>query len=176
MILQLRDEGLLDLDTTLAEFVPGYPLADQITVEQLLRHRSGIPEIQLVDGFFILSILLNPGHWRTPLEILDWTTLPIPMLDLGSGELVPREPLTHPGGNYHYSQPGYVALGYIIESVTGQALADVYDERIIQPLGMTRTSFPRPDDPLEPVGYTNVFGLPPGEGARVDGSSTPPTG
>ncbi len=43
IILQLVDEGLLTLDTTLARFVPDYPNGENITVEHLLRHRSGIP-------------------------------------------------------------------------------------------------------------------------------------
>jgi len=159
LILQLIDQGLLALDTTLAEFVPDYPNGGNITVDHLVRHRSGIPEVQLVDGFFILSILLRPHRWIPPREILEWTYIPLPILHIRSGELVPREPSSEPGGNYHYSQPGYVALGYIVEQVTGKELAQVYYERIAAPLGMTGTRLPRRGDPLDPAGYTNLFGL-----------------
>jgi D-alanyl-D-alanine carboxypeptidase len=159
VILQLVDEGRLTLETTLAEFVPDYPNAEKITVRHLLQHRSGIPEIQLVDGFFILSVLLRPEKWFTPREILRWTYLPIPIFDFHSGEFIPREPVGEPGEKYHYSQPGYVALGLIIETLTGKALADVYEERLFKPLGITGAYLPRKDAPLYPSGYTNLFGL-----------------
>ncbi len=159
VILQLADEGRLTLETTLSEFVPDYPNAENITVRHLLQHRSGIPEIQLVDGFFILSVLLRPEKWFTPREILRWTYLPIPIFSIHSGELVPREPVGEPGEKYHYSQPAYVALGLIIEALTGKALADVYEERLFKPLGMRGAYLPRKDAPLKPWGYTNLFGL-----------------
>ena len=159
LILQLADEGRLSLDTTLAEFLREYPNGENITVEHLLRHRSGIPEIQLVDGFFILSILFRPHRWIAPREILEWTYIPLPILDINSGELVPRGPVSEPGGNYHYSQPGYIALGLMIEEVTGLELAEAYRERIFEPLGLTGTHLPRRGDPLDPAGYTNLFGL-----------------
>jgi len=161
-ILQLVDEGRLSLDSTLAEFVPDYPNGENITVEHLLRHRSGIPEVQLIDAYFIASIILFQSHWFTPEEILKWTYLPPPfppILNLYTGEEMPRQPVAEPGGDYHYSQPGYVALGLIVEKVTGKDLADVFEERICGPLGLTRTHLPRLDDGVEPGGYTNLFGL-----------------
>ena len=160
VILQLVDEGRLTLDaTTLAEFVPDYPNAASITVRHLLQHRSGIPDIQIVDGIFILTVLLRPKKWFTPLEILVWTHLPFPMYNIYLGEFVPREPVGEPGEKYHYSQPGYIALGLIIETLTAKDLADVYRERIFGPLGMAEAYLPRKDAPLEPWGYTNLFGL-----------------
>lgn len=163
VILQLKDEGLLSLDTKLSEFLPDYPNAGEITVEHLLRHRSGIPEVQLVDLLFIGWVLGHPDYWMTPEELLYWTYAPfppvLPMFSIKTFDWVPREPVTYPGGEYHYSQPGYIALGHIIQEVTGKQLADVYDERIIQPLGLNDTNLPRKDDPADPEGYTNLFGL-----------------
>jgi len=155
LILQLVDEGRLCLDATLSAFVRDYPNGRNITVDHLLRHRSGIPEVQLVDGFFILSILIRPHRWIPPGEILEWTYIPLPILDINSRQLVPRGPVSEPGGEYHYSQPGYIALGMIVEKITGRKLADVYRERIAAPLGLTGTRLPVPGDPLEPAGYTN---------------------
>jgi len=159
LILQLVDQGLLTLDTTLSHFVPDYPNGENIQIDHLLRHRSGIPEVQLVDGFFILSILLLPQRWIPPRKLLEWTYIPLPILDIHAGKLVPREPVSEPGGDYHYSQPGYVALGYIIEQVTGKELADVYHEQIMSPLGMAATRLPRRGDSMDPAGYTDLFGL-----------------
>jgi D-alanyl-D-alanine carboxypeptidase len=159
IILQLVDEGLLTLDTPLARFVRDYPNGENITVEHLLRHRSGIPEIHTVDGIFLLSLILRPQRWLTPEEVLEWTYLPIPILHIYREEFIPREPVGVPGGDFHYSQSGYIALGIIIEKVTGKALADVYHERIFEPLGMTEAYLPRKDAPFEPWGYTNLLGL-----------------
>ena len=47
----------------------------------------------------------------------------------------------------------------IVEEVTGMALADAYDQRIIRPLGLADTHLPGLDDPVDPPGYTNLFGL-----------------
>jgi D-alanyl-D-alanine carboxypeptidase len=164
LILQLIDEGLLSLDTTLDGFLPWYmsnfPYASDITVEHLLRHRSGIRDVQIVDLFFVLQALMRPDRWFTPEDILRMTYGPMPILSMQTLEFMPREPVGEPGEMiYHYSQPGYCALGMIIEHVTGDTLADVYDERIIEPLGLVGTHLPRKDDPLYPPGYTNLFGL-----------------
>lgn len=160
VILQLVDEGLLRLDTALAEFVPEYPNGENITVEHLLRHRSGIPEIHTVDGLFLASLVLRPRRWITPREILRWTYLPVPILHIYRQAPVAREPVAAPGGDFHYCQAGYIALGLIIERVTGESLADVYDERIFEPLGMTSAYLPGREDGLfEPWGYTNLLGL-----------------
>jgi D-alanyl-D-alanine carboxypeptidase len=159
LILQLVDEGLLTLDTTLAEFAPWYPNAENLTVELLLQHRSGMMELHFMDAIFDLYILLLPRKWHIPEEILLWTILPIPMFHIVDREFKPREPYGEPGEIFHYSQPGYCTLGMIIEKVTGKALADVYDERVFQPLGMTGSHLPRKNDPYDPWGYVRLFNL-----------------
>ncbi len=159
VIFQLRDEGRISLDTKLAEFLPGYPNGESITVEDLLRHRSGIPELQLADGIYIATAILDDSHWFSPQEIMDWTHLPIPMLDVLDGTLVPRKPVTYPGGDFHYAQPNFIALGIIIEAVTGKPLHEVYEERILRPIGLDHTHLPVMDEPLDPNGYSNLFGL-----------------
>lgn len=162
VVLQLIDEGLLSLDTTLDGFLPGipnFPYASDITVEHLLRHRSGIRDVQIVDLFYVIRVLLRPHRWWTPEDILKLTFGPLPILDIFSFEFIPREPVGEPGEMYHYSQPGYCALGMIIEQTTGKILTDVYDERIARPLGLANTHLPRLDGPVDPPGYTNIFGL-----------------
>ncbi|MFO0001820.1 MAG: serine hydrolase, partial [bacterium] len=52
-----------------------------------------------------------------------------------------------------------MALGMIIERVTGKTMAQVYQERIWGPLGMTNTRLGGRDEPHDPVTYTNLFGL-----------------
>lgn len=53
--------------------------------------------------------------------------------------------LFEPGTDYSYSNAGYIALGMILEDVTGQDLADLLEDRVFGPAGMRHTTFP--DDP-----------------------------
>jgi len=176
LILQLMDEGLLPLDTTLDGFLPGipdFPYAGDITVEHILRHRSGIRDVQIVDLFYVLRVLLRPHRWWIPEDILELTYGWLPILDIDTMELIPREPVGPPGGEYHYSQPGYCALGMIVEQVTGASFADALNERIVQRLGLVGTHFPGEDDPVDPPGYTNIFGLLP---EKIPSSQILPSG
>lgn len=159
VILQLIDEGRLSLDTPLSQFLPDYPNGGAITVEHLLGHRSGIPELQLDDLTFIQMVLSNQDTWLTPEEIMAWTYKDEPMFSLSKNEFVPRDPVTYPGGDYHYAQPNYTALGLIIEEITGRSAADVFAERIFNPLGMTDTHLAGKEGSLEPMAYTNLFGM-----------------
>jgi len=163
LIMQLIDEGLLSLDTTLDRYLPwtlwDFPYADDITVEHLLRHRSGIREVQIEDLFFVIRVILRSTRWWAPEDVLQMTYGPIPILSVYSMEFVPREPAGEPGELYHYSQPAYCALGMIIEQVTGMTLADAYDERIVEPLDLEGTHLPREDAPFDPPGYTTIFGI-----------------
>lgn len=103
-------------------------------------------------------VIADNGKWLTPEEVLGWTYGDTPINSLSTGELLAREAITTPGGNFHYSQPGYVSLGLMIETVTGQLLADVFAERIFTPLAMLDSRLASIDEPHDPVGYTNLFG------------------
>jgi D-alanyl-D-alanine carboxypeptidase len=62
-----------------------------------------------------------------------------------------------PGTGYHYSNPGYVLLGWIVERVTGQPLAVALRHRIFDPLGLRHTWYvPRPGLP-EPHAHGYVL-------------------
>ncbi len=162
VILQLIEEDRLSFDSTLSEFVTDYPNGDAITIELLLRHRSGIHEIQLDDMTFLIEAMTNTYKWFTPEEILSWTyngDTYGPINSMSKGEEIPRGPVGQPGEMYHYSQPGYIALGLIIEIVTGKNLSDVFEERIFAPLNMTNTYLTEKDGSHDPIGYSNLFGL-----------------
>jgi D-alanyl-D-alanine carboxypeptidase len=145
VIMQLQEEGLLNVADPLADYQPDYaaalPFGDQITVRQLLNHTSGIFSYTdntddgtpgIMEGIFneelavVRPDLLTQGY--TPDELVQWT------IDNG-------EPYFEPGaeGQYKYSSTNYVLLGLIIEDLTGQELADVFEERIFTPLGMDDT-------------------------------------
>ena len=121
MIMQLIEEGLLSLDTTVAQALPGQRLgaadvADQVTVTHLLTHTSGI------DG----DIFTDTGRGDDCVERY------VGLLDRASSAFPP-------GGGYSYCNSGWVLLGRIIEVLDGRSWDDSLRERLCEPLELAQT-------------------------------------
>jgi D-alanyl-D-alanine carboxypeptidase len=125
LILQLAEEGALDLDAPLARWLPDYPRARRITLRQLLSHTSGVFnyfEHPLYDPL----VFGRPSHSWTPQEILDEFQ---------------REPYFRPGQGFHYSNTGFILLGLVAEQATGATLGEELSARFFEPLGLQQTYF-----------------------------------
>jgi CubicO group peptidase (beta-lactamase class C family) len=122
VIMQLVEEGSLSLSTNLAQFYPNVPQANSVTIEDLLRHQSGIPG---------LSASTLPQEW------LRDTPTKQQKLELLRG----LEPDFEPGSKESYSNTNYVILEFIIEEVTGESYPAQIEQRITKPLGLQRTHF-----------------------------------
>jgi CubicO group peptidase (beta-lactamase class C family) len=123
-VLGLRDDGLLRLDEPIATYVPA--LADlalpsddspALTVRLLLSMAAGLA----TDDPWGDRQLQRTGEWLEEL--------------MASG-LTFASP---PGVTMDYSNLGYAILGRVVEAVTHTPCAEVITERIIQPLGLSRT-------------------------------------
>ncbi len=136
VVLQLADEGKIDLDAGIGQYVPDLAAADLITPRQLLQHTSGLGEYNDKPS------VLNDAH-RT------WTPSELIAVAESAGRV------SEPGGPHHYSNTNYIVLGEIIEKVTGHTWDDEVRSRIVEPLGMTNTSVVG-DAP--PVGYKSLDG------------------
>ena len=141
LVLQLVEQGLVDLDVPITRYLPDYPAkqGDRVTVHHLLSHTSGIPEHVGAPGFSDLM--------RDPVA-------PDSFLAVFSGEDLDFEP----GSEFRYSNSGYYVLGVLIEHVTGQPYAVALRERLLAPLGLADTGY---DDGSEIIrhaakGYTRV--------------------
>ena len=153
--LALVGDGLLRPDTRAREVLgDDLPLiADDVTVDHLLTHTSGIGDYldEEVDALAPLSV---------PVQQLDSTPAYLPMLD--------GFPTKFPAGErFSYCNGGYVVLAVIAERVAGVAFADLVRARVFEPAGMDSSGFPRSDllPPGTATGYkedgrTNVFELP----------------
>lgn len=141
LVLQLVDEGLVELDQPVATYVPAWSLDDAITVRQLLAHESGIPNYT-EDFAFMGEVFSNPELESTPLDVL---------------AVVEGEADFRPGSQFSYSNSNYVAAGLLVEAVTGQMLNEALEDRIAEPLNLTETRFD--DGTLDGVaaGYTIQF-------------------
>ncbi|NIJ10420.1 D-alanyl-D-alanine carboxypeptidase [Saccharomonospora amisosensis] len=147
VVLQLFDEGLVDLDAPVERYLPGVVTGNYdgtvITVRQLLNHTAGLSRdtngaAANPDGTYELAELVRAAMDETPQSA--------------------------PGGPTKYSNVGYLVLGMLIEKVTGQYVGDAITQRIIEPLGLSETSFPAPGERALADPY-----LPGYQGLRIGG-------
>ncbi len=123
LVLQLRDEQRLRLSDPLSSVLGGVPYGDR-TLRALLSHSSGMSS-EPAGAWWERS----PGR---PFEDLAAATDP---------SLAPFEP----GATYHYSNLGYGLLGEVVARLRGRTWWQCVQERVLAPLGMTRTSYlPQP--------------------------------
>ena len=159
-VMSLIEEGRLE-PTTTARSVLGQDLPlidDEVTVEHLLAHRSGI-------GDYLDEDLDRPAT--------DYV-MPISVHELGTTEAFLRVlggfPTKFPPGElFSYSNGGYVVLAMIAERSSGTPFHELVEQRVCEPAGMRDTEFLRSDElpGRTAVGYleadgtrTNVFHLP----------------
>lgn len=161
-VVSLIESGVLGLATT-ARSVLGTDLPlidDEVTVEHLLAHRSGIGDYIDED---------DPD-----LDVTDYV-LPVPVHELATTESFVRildgfPAKFSPGERFSYCNAGYVVLALIAERVSGEPFHDLVHRTVIDPAGLADTEFFRSDqlpartatgylsdDPNSP---TNVFHLP----------------
>lgn len=154
VLLQLVDEGKLDLDTSVNSYLPGLLPDDAITVRHLLSHRSGLYDY--TNDMFEQTV---PGFEAVRNKVFSYQDL----VDLSLAK-----PLTNaPGAAYSYSNTNFVVGGMLIEKLTGQPVRTQYQKRIIKPLKLTGTSYVHPDTAIAGR-HANGY-LPPDEaGPLVD--------
>jgi D-alanyl-D-alanine carboxypeptidase len=125
LVLGLAAERALRLDDGLDHWLPGLvPDAGAITVEQLLRMRSGLPD-------YVRTVLGDPPE----LARLQRYFPPEELVGIALAEPDRRQP----DADWRYSNTDYVLLGLIAERATGGTLGDLLRERILDPLGLTAT-------------------------------------
>ena len=118
VLARLVEMEKLALDDKLSEYLPDFPRANEITVGDLLRHRAGIP------------------HRVT--EPLDETR---PQTPTSMVELAARKDLVfEPGTDSVYSSAGFSVLARVLELAGGKPYAELLEEHVLAPAGMTDTS------------------------------------
>jgi D-alanyl-D-alanine carboxypeptidase len=125
IVLQLVEEGRVDLDAAVNDLVPEVTIARGVTVRQLLSHTSGIPD------------LLNPMRDRLNAERSRvWQPAEVLAL-LGPSTFAP-------GTSWGYSNTNYLIAGMIVERVTSHPFGDELERRITGPLKLLNTGIPAP--------------------------------
>lgn len=157
-IRQLEQAGKLSLGDSVGKFLQDYPNATvraKVTIEQLLRHRSG------VGSFWNEKFMARRAQVRTVRDYMELFQDDSLLFEPGTGEA--------------YSNGGYVLLGAIIERVSGQLYHDYLRDHIFRPAGMTQTV---PQDRRiqlanAAVGYTRMPEGPVNGDQRLAGSGPP---
>lgn len=120
-ILQLMEQGKLNLQDEITKFIPDYPTHGYtITIEHLLTHTSGIRSYTSIPDYDERMTLD-----ASPLEMIDHFK---------------NQPMEFaPGTQWNYSNSGYFLLGYIIEKVSGKTYAEYITENFFRTIGMTNS-------------------------------------
>ncbi len=126
-VMQLVEHGKVDLDAPvsryLPEFAPQNPFKVEITLRQLMSHRSGLVREPPVGHYF------DPN----PPSLLDVVR------SLRQTKLV-----FEPGTRTKYSNAGIAVVGAVVERVRGQSFSAVIQSSLLDPIGMASSSFEPP--------------------------------
>lgn len=116
----LIDRGQLALDDRVSKYLPGFDndKSREITIEQLMTHRSGLP----------LTILSGPGGMRKYPTLAEMTK--------AVGEVGPE---FEPGSKFWYSDAGSDALASVVETIAGVTIDEFWRTELFEPLGMRDT-------------------------------------
>lgn len=132
--MSLVDEGLLDLDAKVSQYLPDFE--GDATIRDLMTHVSGLP------------------------AYAQWKLLLADHPDAGKAEKrdvllnhVCHQPRhSEPRTRYVYSCLNFITLQYVMETITGKSLDELAQERVFGPLGMEKTGYnPGPQELVAPT-------------------------
>ena len=149
-LVQLAEDGDLDLDAPVAAIAPQVDIdnpwdsTDPVRVIHLLQHTAGFDDM----------------HFNEMYNLADPPDLPLEeVLRVNPRSRVVR---WRPGTRMSYANPGYAVAAFVLEQATGQKFEDVVREKILDPIGMTTSSFTltKTDEALLAKGYAKKGGPP----------------
>jgi CubicO group peptidase (beta-lactamase class C family) len=119
LVLQLADQGTIDLAAPLQQYLPEFTGAGKsaITIAMLLAHTSALPV-----GAKVTGLATNTARWQA--------VLTTPLVKNGV-----------PGNTFRYSSVGLMVLGRLVEKLTGKTLDKALQDKLLTPLGLKDTGF-----------------------------------
>ena len=121
-ILQLQEAGKLSIDDKLSKYLPSFPHASEVTLRNLLNQTSGMPDY--VDDQLLLSPVVStePTHEELMARIIG----PLHFI---------------PGTKWEYSNSNYLALGWVVERVSGMPWEQYTRTNLFSRAHMTHSGF-----------------------------------
>ena len=166
VVMQLVAEGRVDLDAPVETYLPGLVRGGgndgrRITVRQLLQQTSGLPDYD--------SLVIDAGGSLAAVAHTYFEPH-----DLVAAALGERRHF-RPGTRWEYSNTNYVVLGLLVQHVTGRPIGEEITRRIIDPLDLRDTYWPRVGEQRirgsHPQGYLAAGpGAPWEDATRIDPS------
>ncbi|WP_405894329.1 beta-lactamase family protein [Streptomyces sp. NBC_00104] len=149
VVLQLVGEGRLSLEDSVERWLPGVVRGKgndgrRVTVRQLLQHTSGLPDYiaDVVPDLSEAGYLQHRSTTYTSRQRVAFA--------------MTHPPVFEPGARWEYSNTNYILAGMVIEAVTGRTWDREVRDRILRPLGLTRTFNPG-DDPRMPRPHSRNY-------------------
>ncbi|RRS04522.1 class A beta-lactamase-related serine hydrolase [Aquabacterium soli] len=129
LLLQLAEAGQLDLDAPVKPLWQGPPLpgsfSDAVTTRRLLNHTAGLPDYGGLKAYHA-QVREHPGQPWTAGEFIEATLI---------------QPWSVPEpARFAYSNPGYMLLRHLLETVGGEPWTQQLTKRVCQPLGLIHTT------------------------------------
>jgi len=118
IIFQLIASGAISLETPLAKYYPDFPNAEEITIGNLLNHRSGIR------NFTKIKMQTKPRTREEMMEIISKSYS-----------------RSQPGTSTLYSNANYLILGYVIEKMLNKPFEEILKDSIVSKIGLKDTYF-----------------------------------
>jgi CubicO group peptidase (beta-lactamase class C family) len=116
-ILQLQEQGRLHLSDPVSHYIPDFPNGDRITLDNLLTHNSGIPNVNDLSDY---DTFARSPHTLEQL-VAKFRDLPLDF---------------QPGTDQRYSNSNYNLLALVLEKITGESYEDYLHKHILEPAGM----------------------------------------
>jgi CubicO group peptidase (beta-lactamase class C family) len=119
LVLRLADQGKIDLDAPLRQYLPEFTGAGKsaVTIAMLLAHTSALPV-----GAKVTGLATNTARWKA--------VLTTPLIKGAT-----------PGTTFRYSSVGLMVLGRLVEKLTGKSLDKALQDNLLTPLGLKDTGF-----------------------------------
>jgi CubicO group peptidase (beta-lactamase class C family) len=136
LILQLYEQGKIDLNKKIGDYLPGYrgEARDKVSIHQLLNHTSGMLNTDTVKSM-ANAVKYGVGLYQKPFT---------------SDQLIPNfcsYPLARePGTKFDYNNGEYMILGKILEAVYKKPYRQILNEQILLPLAMHNSGLLNQDD------------------------------
>lgn len=140
LILQLFEEGKIDPDKTISDYLPVFPRlkGEKVSIRNLLLSASGLPSLD------------TPFFYKGEDERLTDVNF---LIKLYLGNNLQFEP----GTKFNYNNGDFIILGAIIEKVSGKTYEQVLNEKILRPLGMKNTGLIKNGEVIENLASGYIY-------------------
>ena len=163
-VMKLYDEGRLDLNKPLGDFLPWVRGSNKeaLTVNDILLHQAGLKSFiafyretidTLKEGIASPSFYAQQAGDQYTIRVAEHVYLRKDWIDTMYARILQSE--LGPSGKYIYSDNDFIFLGKIVETISGMSLDQYVKKTFYEPLGMTTTGFkPRDRFSLDQIAPT----------------------